>query len=397
MPTQSEVVSDTALAVIAPTVIAPEPRAGYPRRPQSYTAPLADPTAQLALIEIPDDGGVVEGEIVSPTGADILPAASFIEVDIVKLWLRTKTSPHTQRNYETDIEQFFDEQFSVEATPGNVLRFLSLRRRDLALIIANYCATLKEGELSPATQGRRLAALRSLLSFAYKLELCESDGRGLGEAPKVIALRDTLGIKPAQVKKLWQQPLKRYCKCKARCAGHCKNHPAVLRDVAILRLLCENVLRRGEVESLDIGDFLFDSCELWIVGKGTSGQRQRVTLSAPTSSAIQAYLVTTGSDGDKGPLFVSLDRNPIYHGERLSAKSIYNMVKKYGEMIGVQGLRPHKLRHSGITAALDATGGNVREVQKLSRHKKLDTLLIYDDNRSDMQGKVTHLLSGLFR
>jgi integrase len=38
---------------------------------------------------------------------------------------------------------------------------------------------------------------------------------------------------------------------------------------------------------------------------------------------------------------------------------------------------PHRIRHSVITAALDVTEGNVRKVQKLSRHKNLNTLMVY--------------------
>ncbi|MEG4534936.1 hypothetical protein [Microcoleus sp. D2_18a_D3] len=51
---------------------------------------------------------------------------------------------------------------------------------------------------------------------------------------------------------------------------------------------------------------------------------------------------------------------------------------------------------TAITAALDATDGNVRKVQKLSRYKNLNTLMIYDDNRSRDQGDVTDLLDGMF-
>jgi integrase len=40
--------------------------------------------------------------------------------------------------------------------------------------------------------------------------------------------------------------------------------------------------------------------------------------------------------------------------------------------------------------------GNVRKVQKLSRHRKLDTLMIYDDNRHRDQGEITDLLDGMF-
>jgi len=58
-------------------------------------------------------------------------------------------------------------------------------------------------------------------------------------------------------------------------------------------------------------------------------------------------------------------------------------------------MSPHRVRHSAITTALDVTGGDVRRVQKLSRHANLNTLIIYDDNRMNAQAQVTELLDGL--
>ncbi len=55
----------------------------------------------------------------------------------------------------------------------------------------------------------------------------------------------------------------------------------------------------------------------------------------------------------------------------------------------------HRIRHSAITAALDATEGDVRKVQKLSRHANLNTLMIYDDNRTNAQKDITDLLDGM--
>lgn len=52
-------------------------------------------------------------------------------------------------------------------------------------------------------------------------------------------------------------------------------------------------------------------------------------------------------------------------------------------------MSPHRIRHSAITAALDASKGNVRDVQKFSRHKNIETLLIYDDNRTNPQADIT--------
>ena len=51
--------------------------------------------------------------------------------------------------------------------------------------------------------------------------------------------------------------------------------------------------------------------------------------------------------------------------------------------------------HSSITAALDATDGNIRKVQKLSRHADPRTLMIYDDNRQKDQQEISSLLADM--
>jgi len=58
-------------------------------------------------------------------------------------------------------------------------------------------------------------------------------------------------------------------------------------------------------------------------------------------------------------------------------------------------MSPHRIRHSSITTALEVTNGDVRKVQKLSRHSNLNTLMIYDDNRINHQGGITDLLDSL--
>jgi integrase/recombinase XerC len=58
-------------------------------------------------------------------------------------------------------------------------------------------------------------------------------------------------------------------------------------------------------------------------------------------------------------------------------------------------LSPHRIRHSSIAAALDASNGDIRRVQKLSRHKNVAMLFIYDDNRNNAQGEISKMLSNL--
>ena len=55
--------------------------------------------------------------------------------------------------------------------------------------------------------------------------------------------------------------------------------------------------------------------------------------------------------------------------------------------------RPHGLRHGGITRALEVSGGDVRAVQRLSRHAKLEMLMRYDDNRRDDAGSLAQRLA----
>ncbi len=42
---------------------------------------------------------------------------------------------------------------------------------------------------------------------------------------------------------------------------------------------------------------------------------------------------------------------------------------------------------------LDLNGGDVRAVQRFSRHKDVRTLLAYDDNRQDLGGKMAGLVA----
>jgi len=80
-----------------------------------------------------------------------------------------------------------------------------------------------------------------------------------------------------------------------------------------------------------------------------------------------------------------------------SGDGIRKMVVRHSKNAGIKKqMSPHRLRHSAITAALDATDGDVRKVQKLSRHRNLNTLMIYDDNRGRDQQELPKCLMGCF-
>jgi integrase/recombinase XerC len=53
------------------------------------------------------------------------------------------------------------------------------------------------------------------------------------------------------------------------------------------------------------------------------------------------------------------------------------------------------LRHTAITAALDAFNGDYRKTRAFSRHASLDTVRRYDDNRADHAGQVAQALDAI--
>ena len=70
------------------------------------------------------------------------------------------------------------------------------------------------------------------------------------------------------------------------------------------------------------------------------------------------------------------------------------LVAAVGREVGLE-VRPHGLRHAAITAALDATGGDLRKVARFSRHLDIRVLNHYYDNREDLGGEVARLVAAM--
>ena len=260
------------------------------------------------------------------------------------LLLQDKRSPATRRAYKSDLIHFFGQ----DPAPDVVREFAGQAVPQLAQRMVLYREEMRVAGLAPATINRRLSAVKSLLKLCYRLGLAVTDGRGLVDGEKSKAYRDTRGTGVANLKALLALPDRETLKG--------------LRDYAILRLLCDNALRRAEVCALNVGDFWPAEKRLSILGKGRT-EKEFVTLHPSSAEAVSTYLLAAGHWD--GALFLTCDHRPHMAGARLGATGLYDIIKTYGSQIGLK-LTPHKLRHSAITAALDATGGDIRKVQKLS-------------------------------
>ncbi len=299
--------------------------------------------------------------------------------DVLQQLLADKRSPNTKRAYEKDVNDFFQVMTGQAATPDSVLEFLHLERTQAVSVVLKYKSKLIDKGLKEATVNRRLAAIKSLAAMGRKLGVCNyglEDIRG----EKVEKYRDTTGIDSQTFK---------------RVLAVCDRSQLIgIRDYALLRLLWGNALRRNEVSQLNVGDFERDNRTLRILGKGRGTQFELIDLGEATVNAISYWLNARGSTSHDDPLFTSLDF--ANSGHRLTGDGLRKIVVRLCKKAGVKKpMSPHRIRHSAITAALDATDGNVRKVQKLSRHRQIDTLMIYDDNRGRDQGEMTNLLDDL--
>jgi integrase/recombinase XerC len=130
------------------------------------------------------------------------------------------------------------------------------------------------------------------------------------------------------------------------------------------------------VQSLDAAHLDLTGVRIAVRGKGST-EREWLPLATPTAEALAAWVIARGPRS--GPLFPR-ERSGRFEG-RISLGGINRIVARLGAAAGVAGLRPHGFRHTAITAALDATGGDVRSVARFSRHADVRTLQRYDDAR----------------
>ncbi len=284
-------------------------------------------------------------------------------------------SERTIRAYRQDLFDFrgFTQEQTLLAAVGRLL--LSGHGEANALVSAYKSALMARG-LSASTINRRLAALRSVVKLARTFGIV----RWTLEIDNVKAepYRDTQGPGRNGVQRMMDV-----------LDGRKDN--LVARDRAIIRLLYDLALRRGEVVSLNLSDLDLEAATLCVTGKGRM-QKTILSLPQPTKAALSAWVLERGNV--PGPLFSHFDRAKKGDG-RLSGTSLYRIVRKLGEAVGVK-VTPHGLRHTAITEACKMAalkGIDLEEVLDFSRHTDIKVLMVYRDRERDVQGVLANLVA----
>jgi integrase/recombinase XerC len=316
--------------------------------------------------EIVPVAGVATGQL--PVGVN----------ELLEAWL-SRRSKATKTAYLMDLSDFAD-WFGVSSPRAAAEGLMALGPGKANFAVLQYRNDLVARNLAAASINRRLSTLRSLVKVARLVGLVvwSLDVENVQTEPR----HDRRGPNIGDVQQM------------ARRAAQRGNGKTASRDRAIFVLLFELGLRRGELIGLDLVDVEMSPQGLpvavRVLGKG---RREKVRLTLPDStSRVLAQWISVRGDYP-GALFHRLVGHRLERETRLSGESVRLIVKALGEAAHCPGaVRPHGLRHSAITTALDCRF-DIRMVQKFSRHRSIDMVVKYDDARSDVAGEIASELA----
>jgi integrase/recombinase XerC len=260
-----------------------------------------------------------------------------------------------------------------------VARLLTLDRGSANALSAAWLSAMLTVGIAPATVRRRYAAFCRVFKAGRRFGLTGVTPEA--ELPRTEGLRDTTG--PGQ--RGWERMLG------VALAEASTGTPQALRDLAVVLLLRDRGLRRGEVCGLDWPvDFDPQRPAVQVLGKGRL-EKVWLTVSDRAGDAVKGWVQARGEW--EGPLFTRCD-HAKKAPERLGGHGVNELVKALSKRAGLaRAVRAHGLRHQAVTEALDRRW-SVRDVMAFSRHVDPKTVMVYDDRRKDVGGEISKDIGG---
>jgi tyrosine recombinase XerC len=254
-------------------------------------------------------------------------------------------SPHTVSAYGRDLREL-----------AAYLKEREVRwDRAGSVVLRGYLAELHEKKRKKTTIGRKLAALRSFYEYGVRTKRIADNPARMLATPRPDR-RVPSFLTEDETAELLDLPR--------------SGRPLDLRDRAILELFYATGIRVSELVGIETADIHFGERLVRVRGKGK--KERIVPFGGKAREALEAYDRARGGLAGKGTggeaaLFVN------YRGERLTARSVQRMVRKYIRRTAVRRkISPHSLRHS-FASHLLGRGADLRVIQELLGHASLAT------------------------
>lgn len=279
---------------------------------------------------------------------DNSPLLPTIKLYVRYLRLERNLSPNTIEAYRNDLAHL--EAFMMRN---------NLKLEDVTLEqLHTFAASLHEYGITPRSQARVLSGVRSFFRFLVLDGVVESDPTELLEWPslpehlpvvltleEIDRIEDSIDLSKAEG----------------------------ARNRAIIEVLFSCGLRVSELVNMKLSDLYLEDRVLLVRGKGN--KERLVPVSSKAIADLKRWFfdrnlmkIKPGEDD-----YVFLNRR----GAHLTRTMILIMVKRQAEEAGIKKtISPHTFRHSFATALLQG-GADLRSIQAMLGHEKIDTTLVY--------------------
>jgi len=255
-------------------------------------------------------------------------------------------SPHTERSYLSDLEQFAD--------------FLGEKALDYVdhQMLRNFLANLMMLKIKKTSIARKLSAIRTFYKYMNREGILANNPARLVSTPRrEKRLPAVLTADDAQ--RLMEAPQQKKK----------DDFGTVLRDRAVLETLYSTGIRASELIGMNRDDIDISDGLVRIRGKGK--KERIVPIGHKALDAINAYLGRKTGSSDDHAIFTGPS------GKRLTARTVQRILENYRKKLGMaQKASPHTLRHSFATHLLES-GADLRAIQELLGHASLSTTQRY--------------------
>ena len=279
---------------------------------------------------------------------DNSPLLPTIKLYVRYLRLERNLSPNTIEAYRNDLAHL--EAFMMR----NNLKLENVTLEQLH----TFAASLHEYGITPRSQARVLSGVRSFFRFLVLDGVVESDPTELLKWPslpehlpvvltleEIDRIEDSIDLSKAEG----------------------------ARNRAIIEVLFSCGLRVSELVNMKLSDLYLEDRVLLVRGKGN--KERLVPVSNKAIADLKRWFfdrnlmkIKPGEDD-----YVFLNRR----GAHLTRTMILIMVKRQAEEAGIKKtISPHPFRHSFATALLQG-GADLRSIQAMLGHEKIDTTLVY--------------------
>ena len=279
---------------------------------------------------------------------DNSPLLPTIKLYVRYLRLERNLSPNTIEAYRNDLAHL--EAFMMRN--DQKLENVTLEQ------LHTFAASLHEYGITPRSQARVLSGVRSFFRFLVLDGVVESDPTELLEWPslpehlpvvltleEIDRIEDSIDLSKAEG----------------------------ARNRAIIEVLFSCGLRVSELVNMKLSDLYLEDRVLLVRGKGS--KERLVPVSNKAIADLKRWFfdrnlmkIKPGEDD-----YVFLNRR----GAHLTRTMILIMVKRQAEEAGIKKtISPHTFRHSFATALLQG-GADLRSIQAMLGHEKIDTTLVY--------------------